>query len=307
MIITNTINADDTTTSSQDTVFTPLYIKKDTTAINKDVDSNTTCKQYIFSILKDREFNQQYRQTIFQEKTTYSPNMQMLNKEHVINSDWIFGIFFFIIFLSAIIIRFAGNIIFSFIRGCFSTTSIASNTKNGTTIHLLSFIPTIFIFLPLVSLSVFCTITHFNLLHNIIGFPIHLDIIQKSPFLLWFSLYICSIFIYFSKILLIKFFSWVFKANKISNYYVQTMLNFASLMGFCLFLPTIFAIYLPVFYKEIYFFFILLVFILLSVTRILRCFFVIINTFKFSHVYLFFYLCTVEILPLIVILKLLFF
>lgn len=307
MPVNDTIHTNDTSLILKDTVFIPEYLNKNPLYISSNSDNNISCRQYILSVVKDSELKQKEKPTLFKEKTFYRPNLAMQPRENAVSYDWIFGIFMFIVLLTAILIRFGGNMIFSFLQGCFSKPQVAITTKDGSSIHPLTLLPVVFILLPVISFLIYCGINYFDAAQYLKGFSLQVNEIIKHPFLLWIAVYVCSIVVYFFKILLIKFFSWVFKAKKVSNYYVQVMLNFGILTGFCLILPTFFAVYSPSFYEGICLSLSLFVFVLLFVMRLFRCFFVIIDTFKFSHVYLFFYLCTVEFLPLIVILKILFF
>ncbi len=297
----------DTTSRINDSVFIPLYIKKNPEQIDTGGEDNHTCKEYILSLIKDSELKQPQRQTLFTEKTPYSHSMQMIARENTTTYNWIFGIFLFMVFLFALLIRFAGSTIFSFIQGCFSASSVSINTKNGATFHSLALLPSILIFLPLLTFLSYCAFNYFNCLEYLHGYYNQADEIFQKPLFLWLSIYVCLFLSYFLKICLIKFFAWVFRARKIANYYVQIMLNFAILGGFLLILPTFFAVYINNFYKIICLYSCLFLFVLLIVMRLIRTLSVIINIFKFSYIYLFFYLCIVEILPILVILKLLVF
>ena len=303
----DTLNIKDTAILQQDSVFIPQYINKNPDYIVASGDNNISCRQYIFTVLQDSAFIQKERPTVFTEKTYCPPNMPMQQNTVKQNPDWIFGIFVFILLLSALLIRFGGGLIFSFIQGCFSKNQTAITTKDGDTVHPFSLVPVIFIFLPLISFLIFCGLDYLNIMQYLKGYSLEIDNMLVNPLLLWSGIYVCCIILYFFKILLIKFFSWVFRGMKIANYYIQTQLNFGILSGFCLFLPIISAVYADNFYQTTYLLISLSIVVILYFTRLLRCFFVIISTFKFSHLYLFFYLCTLELLPLIVVIKLLFF
>jgi hypothetical protein len=307
MLTNQDIHNIDSINTAKDSVFVPLFIKKNPEQMNMGEGDNITCKEYIFSLVKDSELKQPQKQTLFKEKTSYSHSMQMIERENTTSYDWIFGMFLFMVFLFAILVRFAGSTIFSFLQGCFSSSPVSINTKNGTTIHTLALLPSILIFLPLLTFVGYCAFNYFDCSQYLRTYSDQIDILLQKPLFLWLGIYICLLLSYFLKICLVKFFAWVFRAKKIANYYVQIMLNFAILGGFLLILPTFFAVYINNFYEIICLSLCLFLFVLLMVIRMIRTFSVIINIFKFSYVYLFFYLCIVEILPILMVLKLLFF
>ncbi|MBR1626193.1 MAG: DUF4271 domain-containing protein [Bacteroidales bacterium] len=311
MLLNDTINTTvkithDTAKSTEDSVFEPKYIKVNPEYINISGENNITCKEYILYGIENSEVKQTERPTMFKERTEVPHNTDVRLRNTGITHDWVFGIFLFIIFLTAMLLRFGGNIIFSFLQGCFSSSALNVNTKNGSTIHSLTLLPVMLILLPCITFLLFFTVNNFNLTEYLTDYSQQSDFVRKSPFLLWLIIYICTIIVYFFKVGLIKFFAWVFKAGRISNYYVQIMLNFGILAGFCLILPVLFVAYSSNSIGEIMLVLSLFIIVFLFITRLIRCFSVIINAFKFSHIYLFFYLCVLEILPIIVILKLLF-
>ncbi len=290
----------------KDSVFVPEYVQKNPLEMSSNK-QNVSCRQYIFTLIKDSELKQQERPTMFKEKTYCPKDMKMELNTYQSPSNWIFGIFIFIVFSLVMFLRFAGAQMWSFLAGCFSKNQIAITTKDGTTTHALVFLPIVFILFPTITFLLFGIIDYYDLCKYALGYSNALDLIIKTPILLWLGIYLGFAIIYFFKILLIKFFAWVFKERKISNYYVQIVLNFGFLAGILLILPSFFVMYGDRFYTEICFFVMGILLGLLFVTRLLRCFFVIIDTFRFSHIYLFFYLCILELLPLIVVGKILFF
>ena len=307
MTTKDTIHTIDIALTNQDSLFVPQYIYKNPLTINLTGGENISFRNYLFATIKESEFKQQISPTLFKEKTSYSKDLQMQQHSVSQSTDWIFVALVVITFLIALLVRFAKNSLLPLLQGCFSSSQIGISTKNGTTIQPISFIPILIIFLPLVSFLILCTINYFSIIPNLRGHSLWIDEITKNSFLLWIAIYVCCIVVYHIKILFIKFFSWVFAAKRISNYYVQILLNFSVLGSFLIFLPTVFSIYTPSFYQDIFLIISSLLLVLLYVTRLLRCFFFFFYTFKFSHIYLFFYLFTLEFLPLVVITKVLFF
>lgn len=306
MFVQDTANTIQIQHVEKDTVFVPKYINRDPMMIVSDSGGEQSCKEYIFSLLQDSSYVQNTHKSLFTQKTYCPPKMEMqLNNIHVGN-DWIFCIIIFIVLLCALLTKFAKNTIFSFLQGCFSFNKINIITKDGSTINLLTLVPILFIFLPVISLLIYCIFNYYELWTNIVSIK-QLNFINKNVSFAWVAIYVTTIVFYFFKVFLIKFFSWVFGQKKISNYYIQIHLNFSILIGFCVFLPVIFTIYSNVFYEKIFIFASLLIIVLLYVMKLIECFSMIIHSFKFSHIYLFLYLCIVELLPMIIGCKLLFF
>ncbi len=309
MILADSVNISQNTTVpiEKDTVFEPLYIKKNPLYVVADSGSNTTCKDYILSTVKDSFASQEQRQSIFTDRTFYHKNLVMSENTNVVNNDWIFALFLFFAFLSAILLRFGGAITLSFLQGCFSKNQLSISTRDGENIHPLALIPVSFIFLPLVSFVLFYTLDYFDLQTQYASYLSQKITLNNHPFFLWLSIYVGTLILYYSKIILIKLLSQIFRAKKISNYYVQIQLNFSILMGFAIFLPAFCLVYAGNWTKELFLIICALIIVILYVTKLIRLTTVIIAGFKFSYLYLFFYLCTLELLPIILIGKRLFF
>jgi len=102
------------------------------------------------------------------------------------------------------------------------------------------------------------------------------------------------------KILFIRLLGIVFKTDSSTNIYLQNVLVFCFITGMMA-LPLLILI---VFLNSVLLFYITLSLIsLLYMFRVMRGFFIGISLKKFSRLFLFVYLCTLEILPLVVVLK----
>ena len=104
------------------------------------------------------------------------------------------------------------------------------------------------------------------------------------------------------KVTLIRMVGIIFKTRETTNSYLLNLLIFALFSGPVLLVGLILLLYL----KSVLFLYSCLFFlVLLLVFRFVRGFFIGISLTKFSYLFLFVYLCSLEILPLLIIIKLL--
>jgi len=110
--------------------------------------------------------------------------------------------------------------------------------------------------------------------------------------------------IYFIKIITIRFLGFIFKVGKETGEYIQTLLFFINALGLFL-LPLVVCIAFAHQIDASLFIHIgLVVITVFLLTRIIRGFIIGINSNHVSSVYLFLYLCTLEILPFVIMFKL---
>ncbi len=286
---------------TNDSLFVPLYLNKNTFQTDYVSGDNIGATDYIVSTLQDSFPLQKKSLSIFTEKSpVIHKNLSLNPKEKESSNLWVFGIFLVVGTILALLMRLARANMTEFLSGCFSKNQVSLSTKDGERIHSLVLIPVIFVFFPMLSLLILSLFKYFEYTPTLYNY-------QINGYILFFAVYVLCLVIYFTKIAFIKFFGWMFKSKKISNYYIQIQYNFNFLMGILLFLPIFCLEYIDIYYKEIFIFISLFILVILIVTRLIRNFYVIINSLKFSHFYLFFYLCTLELLPLLLISKFLFF
>jgi hypothetical protein len=104
------------------------------------------------------------------------------------------------------------------------------------------------------------------------------------------------------KVLLVRFLGIIFKTRETTASYLLNLLIFSLLSGPVLLMALVFIIYLKSVMILMIFLF---VFAGLMVFRFLRGFFIGMALRKFSYLFLFVYLCSLEILPLVVLIKIL--
>jgi hypothetical protein len=104
------------------------------------------------------------------------------------------------------------------------------------------------------------------------------------------------------KVATIRLLGIIFKTRETTNSYLLNMLIFALLSGPLLLVGLILILYL----KSVFLLHLcVIIIILLLIFRFVRAFLIGISLTKFSYLFLFVYLCSLEILPLLVIIKLL--
>ncbi|MCK9421174.1 MAG: DUF4271 domain-containing protein [Bacteroidales bacterium] len=120
------------------------------------------------------------------------------------------------------------------------------------------------------------------------------------------TLFLAILFLFFGywviKFMLIRFLGVVFKTRETTFNYLLNLLIFCLITGPVILAFLVFIIYLK---SDVLLFCCLIVFSLLFIFRVMRGFFIGSGLRKFSYLFLFVYLCSLEILPLLVLIKLL--
>lgn len=285
----------------KDTVFIPMYLQKNSMGAGNNVNDSISFRQYIAGNIKDSLVQESRQKSLFTEKTPIiHKDLSLSKREQQFSSMWIFLTFTLLAIILCIFLKFARENIKEYISGCFYKNKVDLSTKNGERSQSLSLLCVLFIFLPITALLLYCTADYFNCSDILKPYRI------TGPYLFLF-LYVTAIILYTVKLISIRFFGWMFKSSKITNYYIQLHYNFNILAGFLLFLPVLSIVYIDNYYLEISLCISWFIIGFQSIARIIKSFATIIATFKFSHFYIFFYLCVVELLPLILLCKLIFY
>jgi hypothetical protein len=123
-------------------------------------------------------------------------------------------------------------------------------------------------------------------------------LIHGFPLFTLISIFVLGFWIL--KIGMIRFLSFIFRTRQTSREYMLNILIFNILTGICLLPLLVFAVYLKC---VIFLWICMIIFGLFFMFRLFRGFLIGISITKFSYVFLFVYLCSLEILPLIVFVK----
>ncbi len=123
-------------------------------------------------------------------------------------------------------------------------------------------------------------------------------VLEGFPLFAMISIFVLGFWIL--KIGLIRILSFIFRTRHTTREYILNILIFNILTGFFLLSLLIFAVYL----KSVIFLWIcMIIFTLFFLFRFVRGFLIGILITKFSYLFLFVYLCSLEILPLIILMK----
>ncbi len=280
---------------SGDTVFVPLYLFRDSTLSESDSVQSPAFQEYVIQILTDSLPVLEPQPSLLKEKTYVShPQMPLKPLAKKENQDWEFVSLFLVLALLAVFFKFFPHGIFEIIRSCFSTKNFEIMTKSGNPLLF----PTACLFFPIAALLAFCTCEYFEIPLN--------DFLQMNNIQI-ILLFLLSIFAFIGiKQLLVLFFGSFFRCKNIAKGYVFNQISYLFLDTIVLFLPVALSIFTPQHSRLPFILVSLGLFALLSIARVSRGLFWVFNTSKFSRIYLFCYLCTVEFVPLLFVLKVLF-
>jgi hypothetical protein len=127
-----------------------------------------------------------------------------------------------------------------------------------------------------------------------------------SGFKLWGIIFVGLFLFSFLKIMLIKFFGAVFSVKQIASMYISNQILYYALDGFLLIFPVFLTFFLVKESSETAIYLSLGMLSILSIARVIRGFVLVLKNSKSAKFYLFLYLCTVEFIPLLIALKILF-
>jgi hypothetical protein len=139
------------------------------------------------------------------------------------------------------------------------------------------------------------------LISTALHYLLHFDFDFSQSLLI--SLFVLIFFIF--RILLIKFIGWVFQTNRETFEYLTNYMIFSIVAGVFLFPFVFFLNFSSDFISEILLYLIMIILGIIFVYRTIRGLMIGLSSERYSLYYLFLYLCTVEILPLYVSVKLL--
>ncbi len=206
--------------------------------------------------------------------------------------DWILAIIMVCFILLAWVQVFYPKRVLQIFRAPFSKRFINQLTRDGNL-----FKERIVIALGIVYILTYALML-FELNEQILGFSV--------PGLSRVSLYWLIVIVYVgfltAKVALVQLLGAIFKTRETTGNYLLNLLIFALLSGPVLLTALVFIIYLKL---VILLYICLFIFALLLVFRFMRGFFIGMALTKFSYLFLFVYLCSLEILPFLVLIKIL--
>ena len=232
-----------------------------------------------------------YVKTIFQAHLLQPTDFQ-INDVHKSQPDWILAIFVLCFILLAWVQVFYHNRIQQIFRAPFSKRFINQLTRDGNL-----FMERVAVALGLVYMLTFSLLLY-ECNEQILGFTFS----QVSGISLFGLITLLNVGVLAAKVALVQLLGVIFKTRETTGNYLLNLLIFALLTGPLLLIALIFIVYL----KSLLLLHIcLFIFVSLFVFRFIRGFFIGMALTKFSYLFLFVYLCSLEILPLLVLIKIL--
>ncbi|MBO7276600.1 MAG: DUF4271 domain-containing protein [Bacteroidales bacterium] len=266
---------------------TPLYIFKDSTVANADTDMDYGFMEYTTQTLGQYLPEPVLEESLLKEKTYYITKPLKLHEREVQNSsqNWTFSILILFFAVIAIGFKFFKKRCVDIVHSCLSLKSFEILTKTSNPLVLISS----FLIIPILGLLAYAVASHW--------FVAELNQIGELKFYC-FSLLAILLF-FFIKILLIKFCGLLFRCNQQVNMYITNLFVYLGFASVLMFLPVFASLFALDSYKLILMIISASIFVLITIIRALRGLYIIIKFPKFFNVYLFCYLCTLEIVPLL--------
>jgi hypothetical protein len=272
----------------------PIYIFKDSTVAGLDADMDYGFMEYTTQTLEESLSELILEESLLKEKTYQLQKPLKLHEKQPLEytPNWTFSIIIVFFALLAIGFKFFRVRSLEIVHSALSLKSFEILNKSSNPLVLVSS----FLFFPIISLLAYSIFTYWFTTE-----------ISQFGYVKFYLLLLLSIFIFFvAKTLLIKFFGLLFRCNQQVNFYITNLLVYMSFSSILLVLPIFASLFATNDYKLTLLIISLILFALFTIIRVLRGFYIIIKFPKFFHIYLFSYLCTLEILPLLFIYRLIF-
>jgi hypothetical protein len=270
----------------------PIYIFKDSTVLSADADMDYGFIEYTTQTLNEVLPKPILEESLLKEKTYYLHKPLKLQEKETLQytQTWTFSIIVLFFAVLAIWIKFFRNRFLDIIHSCLSLKSFEMLTKSSNPLITSSSL----LFFPITTLLIYSSAIYW--------FPQEINQFGRLKF---YAIALGALVVFFLvKMLLIKFFGLLFRSKQQVNAYITNILVYMSFNSILIILPVFASLFTSEYYKFTLLIISLSLFALFTVIRTLRGLFIIIKFPKFFNVYLFCYLCTLEILPLLLIYRL---
>ena len=270
----------------------PIYIFKDSTVLSADADMDYGFMEYTTQTLNEFLPQPVLEESLLKDKTYYLHKPLKLHEKEApqYTQTWTFSIVVLFFAVLAIWVKFFRNRFLDIIHSCLSLKSFEMLTKSSNPLVVSSSL----LFFPICSLLVYSAAIYW--------FPQEINQFGRLKF---YAVTLGIVIVFFLvKILLIKFFGLLFRSKQQVNAYITNILVYMSFNSILIILPVFASLFTSEYYKFTLLIISLSIFELFTLIRALRGLFIIIKVPKFFNVYLFCYLCTLEILPLLLVYRL---
>jgi len=204
---------------------------------------------------------------------------------------WIFWIYLGMFIILAWVRIFFSQRFQLLIEANFSTRSLHQLIREGNPFNERISIALCVIYVMSIAMVIF----------QVLKLLIHKSSFMIPDFQLFLLLCLTVIGFWALKLLIMNFLSSIFKTEEINNEYKLNILTTISFLGFLLLPILVFTVYLG---SSWLIYICLGIIIFFSLFRLVKGFIIGISLTRFSYFFLFVYLCTLEILPLLVVAKL---
>lgn len=239
-------------------------------------------KDYIIQTLNENIPPIVERESLFKQKSFVSKELKIIERPNHQPEGWVYGVIFSVIITYLLLAKL-------FLK---KTNQIF----NGALSHSILLPISLTLFSPTIAILIYAAISYFNSFSVI---PI------QSHFLIFLFLFLGSAIFFTIRYVLIYFFGILFKTKEACFKYNSNQIGFYFINVLILMPIAFLYYYLPANTNNILLIILLVAISILLVIRVVRGLIIVLNQAKFSKFYLFFYLCTLEILPILIIIKLL--
>lgn len=258
-------------------------------------------KEYFIGNAKDIYPKNYIKQTTFNNDKSYSTSIFHVGNKQINEfsqnklihkqSDAVFYIFMFCLVIGTMIYFLKNKRIFQIFKAFYIPHFTNQLIRDGVVQKEFFAFPLLLIYFISLSLLITKSLTFFW------------GIESKLIYSFW--ILVILIVLYIAKIFIINFSKWCFKTQKETSEYNTNNFIFSIIIGIFL-IPMVFLIYYlqsPI--SDFLLYFVLIIIALLFLYRTIRSFLIGLSSERYNLYYFILYLCTVEILPLIVTSKLL--
>lgn len=239
-------------------------------------------KDYVIQTLNETLPSIIERESLFKQKSYVGKELKIIDRQNHQTEGWVYGIIFTVIIAYLLLTKL-------FLK---KTNQIF----NGILSHSILLPISLTLFSSTIAILIYAAISYFDF------FPI---IPIQSHFLIFLSLFTISTIFFLIRYILIYFFGLLFKTKDVCFKYNSNQIGF-YFINVLILMPIAFLFYyLPISTNNILLIIILVAASILLVIRVIRGLIIVLNQAKFYKFYLFFYLCTLEFLPILIIIKLL--
>ncbi|MBW4890248.1 DUF4271 domain-containing protein [Mucilaginibacter sp. HMF5004] len=242
---------------------------------------------FVDSIIKHLKFNP----LSFTDGQPVKKHLLQSGKERDLRPQWIIAVIVFLLIYTGVLNLLIGKDIYAILQAFYSKRAFASLTNEDSRFTSWAFIALFSLFGFTIGLYLYQLISYYRFGFSITGFQ------------LFFILSVVVIALFILKILVLQVLGFIFDIGRVIKEYVSILyLTYFNIAFIFLPIVVIFSLISAVFKPYLLAFSVCLI-ILIFVVQYLRSTINIISKFRFHKIYLFIYLCALEICPILILIK----